>query len=217
MTTALIASDLDEVLGQFLKSFIAYYNRTHSTSFAFSDFNSYNFSTVLNRPHDEIQSVVYEYFQAPEFLEEYEPLPGATEGFQELREICDSNVHVVTARPAFVEAETQKFLASHFGLSSDALHIGNHHPVPNCTKPTRKKSEICQAIGAKVLIDDCLEYAIDCAENANIPVVLFDWNGSYGWNKTPEDFTLHPLITRVTSWSDVVDVVQAIVHEQPNM
>ena len=211
---SLIASDLDEVLGQFLKSFIAYYNRAHSTSYKFSDFNSYNFSNVLNRPYEQVQEVVYEYFHSPEFLLEYEPLPGATEGFEQLREISDSNVHVVTARPAFTELETRKFLASHFALPAESLHMGNHHPAQNCQLPIRKKSEICKAIGAKVLIDDCLEYAIDCAENANIPVVLFDWNGTYGWNK--QQAQLHPLITRVTSWSDVVDVVQDILHDEKN-
>jgi uncharacterized HAD superfamily protein len=158
---------------------------------------------------------VYDFFHSSEFLEEYEPLPGACEGFAELAELSDSNVHVVTARPAFTELETQKFLASHFGLSSDRLHMGNHHPVHGCVRPIRKKSEICQTIGAKVLIDDCLEYAIDCAQNAAIPVVLFDWNGSYGWNKHPDHLPpLHPLITRVTSWSDAVDVVQSILHNE---
>jgi hypothetical protein len=206
-----VASDLDEVLGQFLKSFISFYNSTHSTTFQFSDFTSYNFSTVLNRPYEEIQQVVFEYFHSPDFRDNYEPLPGAIEGYHELAEVAD--IQVVTARPAFTEADTLQFLTSHFNLHSSALHMGNHHPGPACSKPVRRKSEICQQIGAKVLIDDCLEYAIDCATNANIPVILFDWNGNYGWNKSSATTEpLHPLIKRVHSWTDVVDAVHDVLQ-----
>jgi hypothetical protein len=40
----------------------------------------------------------------------------------------------------------------------------------------------CRSIGADVLIDDNVGYAMDCAD-AGIQVLLFDWEHSYPWSK----------------------------------
>lgn len=40
-------------------------------------------------------------------------------------------------------------------------------------------------IGATVLIDDNPRYAVECA-SAGIDVLLYDWNMSYPWSKTPD-------------------------------
>jgi hypothetical protein len=42
-----------------------------------------------------------------------------------------------------------------------------------------------RSIGADVLIDDNVGYALDCA-NAGIQVLLYDWEDSYPWSKLPE-------------------------------
>jgi hypothetical protein len=44
---------------------------------------------------------------------------------------------------------------------------------------------VCRTIGAQVLIDDNVGYAMECA-NAGIDVLLYDWEGSYPWSKLPE-------------------------------
>lgn len=43
----------------------------------------------------------------------------------------------------------------------------------------------CRSIGADVLIDDNVGYALDCANNG-IQVLLYDWEDSYPWSKLPE-------------------------------
>eukprot|EP00951_Prasinocladus_malaysianus_P005852 scaffold41197_cov40-Prasinocladus_malaysianus.AAC.1 len=53
------------------------------------------------------------------------------------------------------------------------------------------KSEICKSIGAHVLIDDNPGYALECAE-AGIHVLLYDWNLSYPWSKTPCGYVTLP-------------------------
>jgi thiamine monophosphate synthase len=47
---------------------------------------------------------------------------------------------------------------------------------------SRKKSDICRAVGARVLIDDNPAYAVECA-TAGIHVLLFDWQDGYPWSK----------------------------------
>lgn len=44
---------------------------------------------------------------------------------------------------------------------------------------------MCRSIGADVLIDDNVGYALDCA-NTGIQVLLYDWEDSYPWSKLPE-------------------------------
>ena len=70
---------------------------------------------------------------------------------------------------------------------------------------------MCLDIGAKVLIDDSLDYAIDVASHG-IPVVLFDWNGSYGWNKPKPGQVLPENIHRVISWEDAVKKAEELLN-----
>jgi hypothetical protein len=53
-------------------------------------------------------------------------------------------------------------------------------PVPPPPRPILHRS-----IGAHVLIDDNVGYALDCAD-AGIHVLLYDWEGSYPWSKLPD-------------------------------
>jgi 5'(3')-deoxyribonucleotidase len=201
----LIASDLDEVLGQFLKSFLKHYNTHNNTFHEFHEFNSYDFTTILKRPYNEIQVEVKAYFNSDEFKHHYEPLPGAIDGFNELLELYDINV--VTARPLYTEKDTSNWLQTHFDqFHASHLHMGNHHGEEG---ERRKKSQICKEINAQVLIDDCLEYALDCSEHG-IDVVLFDWEGKYGWNKLHPSAPVTELpenIKRVTNWNEALDAV----------
>jgi hypothetical protein len=60
--------------------------------------------------------------------------------------------------------------------------FGNHWALEGMS---RKKSDICKSVGAHVLIDDNVGYALDCAASG-IRVLLYDWEGSYRWSKLPE-------------------------------
>jgi hypothetical protein len=62
------------------------------------------------------------------------------------------------------------------------VYFGNHFALEGAS---RSKSEICASIGAQVLIDDNVGYALDCAA-AGISVLLYDWEGGYPWSKLPE-------------------------------
>ena len=59
------------------------------------------------------------------------------------------------------------------------VYFGNHWSLEGTS---RKKSDICHAIGAAALIDDNPGYAIECA-NAGIHVLLYDWKKLYPWSK----------------------------------
>ncbi len=61
------------------------------------------------------------------------------------------------------------------------VYFGNHFALEGAS---RKKSEICASVGAQVLIDDNVGYALECAHRG-ISVLLFDWEGGYPWSKPP--------------------------------
>jgi hypothetical protein len=90
------------------------------------------------------------------------------------------------------------------------VHFGNHYALEG---ESRKKSEICAAIGAQVLIDDNPGYALDCAE-AGMQVLLFDWHLNYPWAKTEGNGPSHPNITRVADWAAVETVLGVLARSE---
>lgn len=203
-----IACDLDEVLGQYLVGYIDHYNSKFGTSHVLADFHSYDFSKVHNKEVSEISSVISEFHESPAFTHHYPVLPGSVQGVDELRQIGD--VHVVTARQYELKDLTSRWLKHHFSFDTDRLHIANHYS--NNSYEKRSKSQICKQIGAHVLIDDNLDYAIDVA-TSGVPVVLFDWEGQYNWNKPKIDQRLPDNIHRVTSWNAVVQKTREISEQ----
>eukprot|EP00045_Choanoeca_perplexa_P015084 m.182350 g.182350 ORF g.182350 m.182350 type:complete len:91 (+) comp16884_c1_seq8:128-400(+) len=65
------------------------------------------------------------------------------------------------------------------------------------------KPDMCNAIHARVLIDDALHYAQQCAGHLD-HVVLF---GKYAWNKAEE---LPQGVTRAADWAMVLDVIRSL-------
>jgi 5'(3')-deoxyribonucleotidase len=123
-------------------------------------------------------------------------IPGALDSLLRLQTTFD--LVVVTSRQHVIQTPTLEWIERHFpGVFSD-VHFGNHFALEGSSRP---KSEICRAIGAQVLIDDNPRYAEECAA-AGIQVLLYDWDLSYPWSKTPEGPT-HERIARVTSWQEV--------------
>ncbi len=59
---------------------------------------------------------------------------------------------------------------------------------------------LCREIGAAVLVDDNPGYAVDCA-SAGLPVLLYDWQLSYAWNR-PSPAYVHTshLLSKHTQW-----------------
>uniref|UniRef100_A0A7S4PXQ4 Uncharacterized protein n=1 Tax=Alexandrium monilatum TaxID=311494 RepID=A0A7S4PXQ4_9DINO len=118
-------------------------------------------------------------------------------------------LHIVTSRQEEIAEETRSWLERHFPgiFPLERIHIGNHF---GRTGPRVSKSKICVEIGARLLIDDSWEYCREVAE-AGTPALLFDLDGSYAWNKG--DDRVHGLVTRVTSWTHVVDLLSAALPE----
>jgi 5'(3')-deoxyribonucleotidase len=114
-----------------------------------------------------------------------EPISGAIDG---LSRLLDAGVQIamVTARPRtdMCEALTRKWLAE-VGVQPEVLVMG------------RKKAEALD--GWAYLIDDSPHDAQEVADRG-VSVLILD----YSWNRSVPP---HPLITRVVTWHDILQVL----------
>merc|ERR1719150_31249 len=101
----------------------------------------------------------------------------------ELNALPGVQLHVVTSRHAEIEDATRTWLERHFPgiFPEDRIHIGNHWGS-KMLKKSVSKPDLCAGIGAKVLVDDSPVYVQE-AIALQFNAVLFDWQGSYGWNQ----------------------------------
>eukprot|EP00823_Brevimastigomonas_motovehiculus_P007971 TRINITY_DN712_c5_g1_i1.p1 TRINITY_DN712_c5_g1~~TRINITY_DN712_c5_g1_i1.p1 ORF type:complete len:330 (-),score=113.15 TRINITY_DN712_c5_g1_i1:262-1251(-) len=193
-----IASDLDEVLGQFLPMLIQFHNDTYKTKYQLSDFFSYYFPDVWGGSSKEADEKMCMFFKSTYFQD----LPLIESAYETLSRLKSKfRFFVVTSRQHFLLDSSKLWLQKHFnGIFEDIL-TGNHYGLSG---KKYSKSELCQSIGAHILIDDSVSYCQQCS--TVLPhAILFDLNRSYGWNKN-KDGTLPAVasnVHRLSSWSAV--------------
>lgn len=76
--------------------------------------------------------------------------------------------------------------------------FGNHYGLSG---QKLSKPEMCRTLGACMLIDDNLSYAMQCSALPGFQVLLFDWNQSYPWSRTADKLPHN--VHRLHSWDDV--------------
>jgi 5'(3')-deoxyribonucleotidase len=194
-----VAVDLDEVLGEFIPQLVKFHNAncTESAQLSSASFFSYEFAKVWGGTRDEAIAKVHQFFDS-EYFADIPVLPGAKEGVHALLRMGYRLV-VVTSRQFEIELKTRDWINRHFGGCFDNIAFGNHWGLSGAKV---SKASLCQELGAKYLIDDSLDYAIECSKK-DMRVLLF---GTYAWNANdgyPQP--LPPTVTRVGNWAQVVN------------
>ncbi|WCJ42898.1 Haloacid dehalogenase-like hydrolase (HAD) superfamily protein [Euphorbia peplus] len=193
---AVVAVDVDEVLGNFVSALNKFIADRYSLIHSVSEYHVYEFFKIWNCSRDEADVRVHEFFKTTYFKSGIYPLPGAQKALDNLSRLC--NLSVVTSRQNVIKDHTIDWIEKHYPGVFQEIHFGNHFALDGESKP---KSEICRSLGATVLIDDNPKYALECAE-VGIKVLLFDYEKSYPWCKT-DSVDQHPLVTRVHNWEQV--------------
>jgi hypothetical protein len=111
---------------------------------------------------------------------------------------------VVTSRQLDIEEATKAWLHRHYPDVFSAVRFGHHYGKADDNRKPKTKAELCAELGATVLIDDSLIYANQCSASID-HVVLFDFDGSYPWNKTQN--ALPANVHRAHSWPEVIDTL----------
>ncbi|GFR45912.1 hypothetical protein Agub_g7369 [Astrephomene gubernaculifera] len=194
-----VAVDVDEVLGRFLFALNQFCKDRYGMEYGVSDYWIYEFAKIWNCSQEHSNHIVHEFFKSQHFTEGIPVIPGALEALTRLSE-AQYELVVVTSRQHVIQDVTLDWLDRHYGGLFQEVYFGNHFALEG---KSRKKSDICKTIGAKVLIDDNPSYAQECAA-AGINVLLYDWDGAYPWSKLPASGVVNKELIRVVrDWGEV--------------
>ena len=188
-----IGIDLDEVLADLLPALIEYHNATYGTSLVREQFQSYRFWETWGGTREEAIKKVYDFHETP-YFRNICPVAGSQEAIAILNQNHD--LLIVTSRPFDFAEATREWIAQHFPNGFSDVFFANHYSQNG---PSTTKKQICDSVGVDILIEDSIEYALECL-NPKRRVLLLDcpWNRSFGF---------HQGIYRVNSWKGILDFI----------
>ncbi|KAG5648251.1 hypothetical protein DXG03_006209 [Asterophora parasitica] len=198
-TGPVIAIDLDDVLSQTNQIVAEWHNEQFGTKMDVSMFYYYYYwkNPFWGTPKETADKITD--FYKTNLIYETKVVPGAREGVLALRKM-GFRLIIVTARTEDNADESWQWVNKYFpdvfssiictGQFNDA-HKAGHEVVTKLSKaqvgraqsgPMERPIErVCADLGAKLLIDDSAENALQCATFKHAtPVLLF---GDYEWNK----------------------------------
>jgi uncharacterized HAD superfamily protein len=190
-----IAVDVDDVSLDFVLSFVRFYNARYGTDFVKKDFFSYDLWKVLGITKEKITQRMSLFYES-DYFDEIEPVQDAQEALYILNQ--KRNNVFVTSRPIKIKLKTDLSLRRNFKDSySETFYSGDFNGQG------KSKAEICKELGAFLIIEDCLKYALDCSSHG-IPVFLVDqpWNQNGDLSNT--------LVTRIKGgWSEILGKISS--------
>lgn len=186
-----IATDVDEVLADFVNDFLCWYNKINGTNFTREMLTeSYELHESLGNTQTYWLSWMKRFYEEGH-VRKVGVLEGAKNGLDML---SGFETHAVTARPVLWHGHTVEWVAGGFPSVYEV------HSVEGFREKGRKARK-CKEIGARLIIEDGLPYAFECAE-AGIKVVLMD----APWNRKP----LPKGVVRAYSWAEIPRLVDLL-------
>jgi len=186
-----IGVDLDDVLADTMGPLIRFHNDTYGTKLQREHFLSPRWWEVWGGTRDQSVNKFFEFTETLHF-KDLQPLEEAIEAIDELSK--KHELIVITSRQTEFITETKRWIKAHFPGKFRDIFVTNHaHWAKTGTSMT--KLEVCQKENVDVLIEDNLEYAVECAiENTKVLLLDAPWNQG----KLPKN------VHRVFSWKEVV-------------
>jgi 5'(3')-deoxyribonucleotidase len=181
-----IAVDLDEVLFPLLKPMMKYHKVKDPLTMRYP----YKFAEVFGVTPERAQSMLYEYYETPEF-ENQRPVMGARHNVDAISQNVDT-MYIVTGRQEFLRDKTEKWVQTHFpDVFNDIIFTNSYTP------DEVRKADVCRALNADLLIDDLIDTCRDCKE-LKINSINYIGIPVYPWC-TPE----RSEIFKAASWADI--------------
>ena len=189
--------DLDGILGGTQIGFIRFHNEQYGTKLTLSDVKTHSFSTCIGTSHEEAIRRFHEFYET-DYFKNLTPVQDAQLSIEKLNKYF--RMHVITNRPNSLREVTHEWLAKYFPHMFHSVHLTNKESNEG-TVP-KDKFTICKEWGAKVLLEDSVENAVECVTKAGevgypLRVVLLD----YPWNQSKQ---LPDGVKRVHSWTEMV-------------
>jgi len=187
-----IGIDIDEVIVEFVRGYLDFYNLRHNKKIKFEDVFSYNLWEVLGVPREYAFRLADEFYKTNLF-ENIRLVNGAKESICNLAK--KHQIFIITSRPPHIKKETESFIKKHFqDINLNVVYSGDMHAANGKTK-----SQICKERGISLFLEDNGKYAVECAKNG-IKVFLFDkpWNQNFKHNN----------IIRIQTWGEVLKQIK---------
>lgn len=182
-----IGVDLDEVIVEFVRAFLDFYNQKFDTNYFFEQWRTYNFWEVFGKTKEETVRVVDEFYNSKLF-DEMKLIDGSKESIEKLAE--KNQLSIVTSRPLRFREKTEKFSKKYFSTIPIKIFYSNSTSEGHDSG----KARVCKREGIEIFIEDDLECAVKCAE-AGVRVFLL----SKPWNRGKLDG-----IIRVYNWKEIL-------------
>lgn len=183
-----IGVDLDEVLVEFMGGFIKFHNLRYGTSLRKEHFKTYKLWDTMGETKEDVIRKINEFYKTNHFRYLL-PTKGAIQGIKYLKE--GNDLVIITSRPDIISKETNFQVDMYFPNCFSAIELTNHY-----AENSRTKLSVCDKHNIDVLIEDNLDYALECVKG-NRKVFLLDCP----WNQYPN---LPKGICRVNSWEDII-------------
>ncbi|MCK5085105.1 hypothetical protein KAK05_00155 [Candidatus Parcubacteria bacterium] len=190
----IIGIDLDEVLADFSKNFIAFYSDTNKTSYKMDEMYSYDLSEVWKETPEKIKRSIYDFYDS-QYFENIRPISGSIEGVDILSQKYE--LQIITSRQNDIKEKTENWIEKYFPNKFSQITLTNHFAINGAST---KKSKICLNENIDIMIEDAIKHALDCT-SCCIKVLLLD----YPWNRSIES---SKKITRVRSWNEIVKNIE---------
>ncbi|TAK88974.1 hypothetical protein EPO04_02595 [Patescibacteria group bacterium] len=191
MSKPIIAIDFDDTLVTHVHEMVDAYNQTHEDFITVHDIH---FAQKVGTPkhgwnhsRKQAEQWIFDYLSTDEALAT-QPIDGAVESLSRLKERY--RLMIVTGRSADFAPYTQPWIDR---FMPDVFEKVNY-------AGDRRKSVVCNEIGAETMIDDSPVYLADCIA-AGIRGIAF---GSYEWNG---DKDLPEGATRARTWREVEELL----------
>ncbi len=175
LKSLILATDLDDVILQFVPQFVKFHNFVYpEISLRTKDFHSYNFPEVLKVSTEETKKRLQDFYYSP-FHKEIKLMPGALKAFYSLKKV-GFKIFVITGRHKSTFDITRELIEKRIpgNLLEDILYTNAH----DSNGAKIKKSDMCIKIGSQTLIDDDLMHIEDCC---SVGIKTFVY--SHTWNK----------------------------------
>jgi len=188
-----IGIDLDEILADSLSSLIEYHNFTYGTKLKRDQFLSYGFWKTWGGTRDEAIQKVYDFYKTP-YFKNIQPIPGAKKAISLLKQ--NNDLLIVTSRQNDIIDATHEWVNKHFPDTFADIYFANHYSQGGTQKT---KSQICDETKIDLLIEDSIDYALECFSSKR-KVFLLDCP----WNQSSE---LPQNIRRFSSWDKIIQAI----------
>lgn len=156
--------DIDDVIAEFVPSFLIYHNKKRGLSLQYKDIKTYDINEYSGISKDDLWEDIKEFYQTSEF-HNLTPVKGI-----DTLSNSDHDIYFVTARLDSTEQPTINWLDRYNLIQDDNRLFMN----------VKNKGHLCKMLNLDVLIDDSIKNLNTCEENGIVPVV-FDrpWNQGY--------------------------------------